>query len=176
MEIPSAMKWYVVYTQPLKEDFARQQLEAQGFEVFLPCFQKKTRHARKETYVKMPFFPRYLFVSFDILTKQWRSINGTRGVVQVLSQGEKPTVLPENLVSTLKKEMDERGFLPLSSLVNFTKGDLCHITTGVFKDQEGVFEKMLGSQRVQLLLTLLGRTVRVAIPLADIEETDSRLK
>lgn len=34
------MNWFVVYTQPLKEMVAKQHLEEQGYDVYLPMFKK----------------------------------------------------------------------------------------------------------------------------------------
>lgn len=34
------MRWFVVCTQPLKETVAKQHLEEQGYDVYLPMFKK----------------------------------------------------------------------------------------------------------------------------------------
>ena len=52
------MRWFVVYTQPLKETVAKQHLEEQGYDVYLPMFKKTRRHARRIDEVLQPLFPR----------------------------------------------------------------------------------------------------------------------
>ncbi|MDC0344874.1 transcription/translation regulatory transformer protein RfaH [Alphaproteobacteria bacterium] len=163
------MSWYVVYTQPMKEALAAQELLQQGFEAFLPQFQKERRHARKVTTVLSPLFPRYLFVKMDLTKDQWRRINGTRGVVQIIANGSKPTPVPQGLIESLQSQRNEQGFLALGSLITFVQGESLQITEGAFKDQEAIFERMDGEQRAQLLLRILGRETRISLPVEQVE-------
>lgn len=87
--------WYVVHTQPRAEGQAVRHLEMQGYRVFCPRYRRTIRHARKTKSVFAPLFPSYLFVHLNILRDQWRSINGTRGVVHLLMQGGAPQPIPE---------------------------------------------------------------------------------
>ena len=69
-----SIRWYVVQTQVNGELKAAQNLMRQGFEVYLPCYLKRRRHARKIDLVSKPLFPRYLFVAIDVATQRaWRS-------------------------------------------------------------------------------------------------------
>ena len=67
-------RWYVVQTQVHAENRAAANLLRQGYEVYLPRYLKRRRHARRVETVPMPLFPRYLFVAFDVMTARWRSI------------------------------------------------------------------------------------------------------
>ena len=66
---------YVVQTQPHAESKAMGHLIRQGFATYLPRYLKRRRHARKIETVAAPLFPRYLFVTVDMETQQWRSIH-----------------------------------------------------------------------------------------------------
>ena len=94
--------WYVVNTQPNGEERARLNLERQGFDVYLPRYLKHRRHARRIERVRRPLFPRYLFVRFDPDTAQWRSINGTFGVAHLVSHGNQPVPVPDNIVDAIQ--------------------------------------------------------------------------
>src|SRR5665213_356294 len=78
-------RWYVVQTHAGSEYKARLELHDQAFHCFLPECVERISHARKVTSRRGPLFPGYLFVSFDVGMTAWRSINGTRGVVRLIS-------------------------------------------------------------------------------------------
>jgi len=162
-------QWFVVHTQPCKEFIAAQHLSAQGFEVYLPQFKKMRRHARKVQEVLAPLFPRYLFIGVDLEIDRWRSVNGTKGVSYVLMDGENPAVVPANIISDLKAQETREGILPVGSLSLFSKGDTVRILEGAFKDHSAVFESLNDNQRVQLLLNFLGRTMKIVLPVYEIE-------
>ena len=50
--------WYAVYTQPHAETKAAWHLNRQGFEIYVPRYLKRRRHARKIETVAVPLFPR----------------------------------------------------------------------------------------------------------------------
>ena len=156
-------KWYVAHTQPLKESFAQFHLLQQGFEVYLPCIKKIRKHARKVDEVKAPLFPRYLFINFDQDTDRWSKINGTRGVSYLISNNSFPIPVVDQVIDDLKS-LESDGILPVSSLSLFTKGDHVRIKDGSFKDHKAVFESFNDKDRVQLLLTFLGREIKVLLP------------
>ncbi len=74
-------RWYVVQTQVNGEAKAAQNLLRQGYEIYLPRYLKRRRHARKVDFVAKPLFPRYMFVTIDMATQRWRSIQSTFGRV-----------------------------------------------------------------------------------------------
>ena len=61
-------RWYVVQTQVNGEAKAAQNLLRQGYEIYLPRYLKRRRHARKMDFTAKPLFPRYMFVAIDIAT------------------------------------------------------------------------------------------------------------
>jgi transcriptional antiterminator RfaH len=161
--------WYVAYTQPQKEMVAQHHLVEQGFDVYLPRFKKVRRHARKVDMVLAPLFPRYLFFKPTDANQQWRSVNGTRGVAMVLMQDNQPSVVSSVLISAMQREEDADGLLSVQSLTNFVRGEKVRITDGAFRELEAVFEEMDDQQRVQILLTFLGRETRLKIPAYAVE-------
>ncbi len=164
-EDPSLTNWCVAYTQPSKELIAQKNLLDQGFEVYLPRFKRLRRHARKVEEVLAPLFPRYLFVGVNLETTRWRSINGTRGVSYLLMESDKhPAYLSMQIIEDLKSQEIESGIVSVNSLATFTKGDKVRVLEGVFKDHTGVLELMSDKQRVQLLLTFLGREMHISLP------------
>jgi transcriptional antiterminator RfaH len=72
-------RWYVVQTQPHAEAKASQHLSRQGFDIYLPRYLKRRRHARRIETVVAPLFPRYMFVAVDTSVQRWRAIQPGRG-------------------------------------------------------------------------------------------------
>jgi transcriptional antiterminator RfaH len=159
-------RWYVARTKARAETRARAYLRRQGFEVYLPQYARRRRHARYTDVVRSPLFPGYLFLHMDLSYSRWHSINGTVGVHSLLCHGRMPAAVPEGVVEELHARETGDGLVPLRSLVVLEQGERLRIVGGPLNDRVGVYEEMTGGERVVLLLQLLGREVRVAVPLS----------
>jgi transcriptional antiterminator RfaH len=156
-------RWYVVQTQINGEVKAARNLLRQGYEVYLPRYIKRRRHARKVDFVAKPLFPRYLFVAIDMATQRWRSIQSTFGVSHLVTNGDEPAVVPEGVVRALKVREDAKGFVKLDAAPAFAPGDKVRVLGGAFMDNAGLFNGMADQDRVSILLEMLGRQVRVVL-------------
>lgn len=156
-------RWYVVQSQPNAEHKAVVHLERQGFATYLPRYLKRRRHARRVDIVPSPLFPRYLFVGIDLGVQRWRSILSTFGVSRLVCSGELPTPIADQVIHSLKAREDAEGYVRLEFRPNFRAGDKIRILEGAFADCLGLYEGMRDSDRVAILLDLLGRKVRVTV-------------
>lgn len=163
------MPWYVVYTQPRAELRALWHLENQGFRCFLPHIRTLRRHARRIEPVRAPLFPRYLFVSLELQSSKWRSINGTRGVVGLLSNGPRPIAVHDGAVEALLQRCDEMGVVPFTALDIFRTGVKVTITTGALAGQVGVVADISSADRIAVLLNFMGARTCVHLPPWQIE-------
>lgn len=164
------LTWCVAHTQPLKETVAQQHLLDQGFAVYMPRFKKTVRHARKVEEKLAPLFPRYIFVGMDLDVAGWRSVNGTRGVSHLLMNNSlTPAKAPTCIIDDLRAQEIGDGIVPVASLVNFVKGEKVRIVEGAFTDQMAIFESMDDKSRVQLLLTFMGREMKMTLPTYAVE-------
>ena len=155
--------WYVVQTQVNSEARAEQNLLRQGYEVYLPRYLKRRRHARKVDLMAKPLFPRYMFVAIDMATQRWRSIQSTFGVSRLVTNGDDPAMLPEGVVHALKAREDDKGFVRLDNKPAFAPGDKVRVLAGAFMDNAGLFNGLADHDRVSILLDMLGRKVRVLL-------------
>ncbi len=155
-------RWYVVQTQPNAESKALVHLGRQGFATYLPRYLKVRRHARRMETVAAPLFPRYLFVTIDTGKQRWRSIYSTIGVSRLVSSGDTPTPVPDEVIGILKQREDTAGFVKLER-PRFRVGEKIRVIDGVFTDCLGLYESMSDRDRVTILLDLLGRKVRVLV-------------
>lgn len=156
-------RWYVVQTQLNGETRAAQNLMRQGYEIYLPRYLKRRRHARKVDVVARPLFPRYVFVAVDPATQRWRSIQSTFGVSHLVTNGDQPAVVPAGVVSALKAREDSKGFVEMDARPRFAPGDKVRVLAGAFMDNAGLFNGMADHGRVSILLNMLGRQVRVLL-------------
>lgn len=156
-------RWYVVETHPHAEEKAVAHLRRQGFEIYLPRYLKRRRHARRVQTVAAPLFPRYLFVALDTAVQRWRAIKSTVGVARFLCHGDEPVPLGEGIVDDLRRREDEKGFVRLETRARFRAGEPVRILDGVFGGCLGLFEGMTDSERVAVLLDLLGRKIRIVL-------------
>ena len=163
------MRWYAVHTHAKAESKARFNLQRQGFDTYLPLYLKKRRHARRTEIVRSPLFPRYLFVFLDMERMAWRAINSTFGVIHLVCQGERPVPVPEGIMSGLKGRETPDGLIELPTRPLFGAGDPVRIVEGAFSDRVGLFQGQTDQQRVNLLLDMLGRQVKVTLPLESVE-------
>jgi transcriptional antiterminator RfaH len=161
--IPGRPQWYVVQTQGNAENKAVVHLGRQGFATYLPRYLKRRRHARRIDTVAAPLFPRYLFVEIDMSVQRWRSIYSTVGVSRLVSNGDCPTPVPDEVISSLKGSENTSGFIQLDHRPKFKVGDKVRILEGAFYDCLGIYDGMSDRQRVEILFDLLGRKVRVRL-------------
>jgi len=106
MIIENAPQWYVVHTHPHGEVKAAQHLNRQGFDVYLPRYLKRARHARRVRIAPAALFPRYLFVAIDISTQRWRSILSTIGVANLVRNGDHPVAIQPGIIDGLQRRVD----------------------------------------------------------------------
>lgn len=153
-------RWYVVYTRTGMERLALGHLERQGFAAYLPQRMKE----RRRDAIKVSLFPRYLFVSFDAESHQWRSINGTHGVSYLITMGERPSAVPVGVVEAIAERENAEGLVEIDEPCPYEEGEVVEVTRGAFADQTGIFKSGSDKQRVTLLLNLLGREMEVQLP------------
>jgi transcriptional antiterminator RfaH len=161
INVDRATRWYVVQTRPHAENKASEHLRRQEFEVYLPRYLKRRRHARRVDTITVPLFPNYLFVAIDVATQRWLSIQSTIGVARLVRDGDRPAPVPQGVIEMLKGREDANGHIQLDRTPRFSPGDHVRIAEGALCDCLGLYEGMSGEARVAVLLDLLGRKVRV---------------
>ncbi len=158
-------RWYVVHTHSRGERLAMDNLHRQGFDAYLPQYFKRRRHARKVEMVSAPLFPRYLFVGLDLRTARWHAIKSTFGVKCLVRHGDKPAPVPMGVVENIQAHEDGDGKVVMGKVMPFKKNEVVQFNVGAFSDQTGLFDCFTDDERVIVLLELLGRQVKVRVPM-----------
>jgi transcriptional antiterminator RfaH len=156
-------RWYVVHTRVQAEEKAAFHLRRQGYDVYLPRYLKRVRHARRTEAKSSPLFPRYLFVGFDIETCRWRSIMSTVGVSHIIANESGPLPVPEDVVAAIQAREGESGYVDLNDARPFRQGDVVLIGGGPFAACPALFECYDDNERVTLLMSILGREIEIHV-------------
>ena len=165
-------QWFLIYTKPNQEERAKENLENQGNEVFLPMigFEKKKQ---PQSFSLKPMFPRYLFSKFIVENNNWTHIKSTRGVSHIVVFGENLTKVPNPVINYLKSKVDDNDVLKLQSTrKKFQKGEELLIKQGVFQGKDATFLSMNGKERVRVLLSLMNRIMIAEISEQNIERKE----
>lgn len=161
-------QWVALATHTHKERTAIENLERQGFSAYCPMIRKVVRHARKSQEVLRPFFPGYVFASFGDATSRWRSMASTIGVRRVIAFGEKPCLLSEDFISSLRaREVEGAITKPVSP---YSLGQKISLTGGAFEGLVATIIAMDEKQRLVVLLDLLNQSVRVRTDFKGVRE------
>ena len=161
-------QWYAIHTHPKQEDRAESNLRAWNVETFAPrCKSLRRSQFRKEpSYYVKPLFSRYIFARFSA-PEMLGKVRYTRGVHSIVSVGETPAVIDEELISLIQSRRDPAGFVRLEEEIK--SGDEVLVNHGPFSGFVGVFERrMKDSERVAILLKTVAYRVRVIVPSASV--------
>jgi transcriptional antiterminator RfaH len=158
------MRWYVVYTKQGQERLAEGNLRNQGFETYLPRLATRRKQRRGVSIaVTVPMFSRYLFVRLNVEEGPWRAVNGTYGVVSLVSFGDRPAPLSDAVIDELKNRESDDGVVHLAKIDPFRPGDAVALADGPMSDLRGLCAARTDGERVVVLMSLLGRQVPVRV-------------
>jgi transcriptional antiterminator RfaH len=102
-----------------------------------------------------------VFVRFNAEERPWRCINGTRGAIRLITNGETLAPVPMGIVERLQSMTSDCG--AMNWLPKLNPGDKVRIEDGPFTALIGTLERLDPSGRVRVLLDLLGREVSVTL-------------
>lgn len=159
--------WYVIQCKGGESFRAAENLANQGFEVFHPVLNSQRKRQGKLITVTEPLFPYYLFIRLDKVASDWRPIRSTRGVLKLLTFGNKPVSTSDALIDTLRAQPHHQDDIH----TYFSAGEKVTITDGPFKDLEAIFTRCKGEERAIVLLNVLNRPQHLEIPLGTLSKT-----
>jgi transcriptional antiterminator RfaH len=151
--------WYLIKTKPQQEAIATQNLTNQDFDVFFP----KAVIKNKTT----PLFPGYLFINLDDKTQNWMPIRSTRGVSNFVRFGLKFAKVPNQIINMIKTQQ-QQTIEKMIDLCSHHKGDYIEIQSGPFKGQQAIFQNYKSSERVIVLLRLIGQQQKITLDTQEI--------
>jgi transcriptional antiterminator RfaH len=158
----TSLSWHVVHTKPRQELRAQENLINQGYECFLPMIRvQKARQGRLHT-VDEPMFSRYLFARFNPLEQSWGAIRSTLGVARLVSFGQQPAKVPDEIIEFLRQapEQEVRKM--------FAPGDAIDVKWGALEGAFGTYDAHDGELWAFVLIDFLGKPTRFRVALDEL--------
>ncbi len=156
--------WYVVWTGSHCEPVVYEQLEARGFDAFLPRLDIWSRPGRESRVISAPLFPGSVFVRHPAMTRsRYVELSQIRGLVRV--QGERwdgLDVVPDVEMDGIRTVLDAR--VPVRPHPYLRDGERVRILHGPLADVEGILVRTKPNNGLVVLsVTLLQRSVAVEV-------------
>lgn len=175
--------WYLVLAKRGCERMAKENLERQGFEVYLPMHAPEPARPKPGKPVAptpRPFLPGYLFVAADIHASDWRRIYGTYGVRSIYTTGAgldaRPRALPNRWIEDLQCR-EVNGLIRLAEAPEgpaLERGAAIQYRGMRSLPLDGVFLERVDGKRVAILISLLGSdSRRVEVDAAQVRQRNT---
>ncbi len=150
--------WYLAYTEPRRESFARSHLERQGYDTYLPLYRSTEA-----------LFPRYLFFRPSHAAQSIAPVRSTRGVQAVVRFGSVYAHVPPELIAAIRdhealrqSERAAAGRLQPGQRVRV------QCTAPALAGLEGLVHTS-AARRVVVLMEILGRQTPVSMQAENLE-------
>lgn len=160
---PDPTCWYCLRSQAKREHIAGTNLrERVGIEVFSPRV-KSSYNTRRGLVMNSTeaLFPGYLFARFAY-PDQVRHVLSTSGVTGIVAFGGKPPAVANGIIDCLRHEVSRAEHAAFAPVLE--EGSWVRILSGCFQHLEGqVIQFDPRTERVRLLLSLLGSEVHVTV-------------
>ena len=157
-------RWYVIHTHPKQEDRASSNLEVLGAPTFNPKIRERryNQFSIAPTYMTKSLFPRYIFAQFKV-NDLYHKVRFTRGVYSVVSFGEGPTPVDEEIVTLIRSFINkEDGFVRINEEIKV--GDRIIIKDGPLRNFGGIFEReMKDADRIRILIETVSYQAHIEV-------------
>jgi len=162
LQIEPGLRWYAIQAKVNREKDVERRLTDLRLEVFLPWMRARRRIGSKFHWVMVPLFPGYVFSRLDMVTSG-KAARYSPGVKDFLTFGSRVAEVSEEIIQGLRERCP--GGIAEIDPVKAKPGDTVRINEGPFSGLEAIFdEKLKGSERVAVLLEILGRQTRIVLP------------
>ncbi|MEX0734707.1 MAG: transcription termination/antitermination NusG family protein [Steroidobacteraceae bacterium] len=163
------LRWYLVRTKPNAEATARVNLDRQGYEVYFPRLAQSLPSRGRWLERVVPLFPGYLFLRLDEGRQPLAPVRSTLGVSCAVRFGPCYAIVPDDVIRELRARANpETGMHRLKLPARLAPGARVRILAGPFDGLEGIFQRESGSDRAIVLLTVLGQTASVGVPVGNV--------
>jgi transcriptional antiterminator RfaH len=150
--------WTAAQLEPNRERIALHLLAREDFTVYAPKLRVRRivrgRHEDREA----PLFPGYCFVWIEL---QWHRARWCPGIRRLVMDGLQPAKVPDAVIEEIRgRERNGAVEFPQRRL---QYGDRVKILAGPFRGHLAMYAGMSGSERVAVLLQILGGQQRATL-------------
>jgi transcription antitermination factor NusG len=158
----SIERWFALQVWTRKESAVAAELQAKGFECFLPMYTSIRQWSDRVKQVELPLFPGYLFCRFELNNR--RPLIVTPGVLQIVGVGKSPAPLDDAEISAL--QLAAASELPRQPWPYLSTGTRVRVAHGNLSGLDGILINFKGNHRVVLSVSLLQRSVALEVDLS----------
>ena len=153
--------WYVIYTRSRQEKVLASQLEAAGFEVYLPLISRVSNWSDRKKVVEIPLFNSYVFIK-DVCDKY--QFKNFKSFVTFLNYNGKPAIVKQNEIEILKTIIKNGYDIGEASQINdFSEGAEVLVLSGPLKGLTGKLISVSNNDWFVLNFENMGSSLQVKI-------------
>lgn len=169
------LAWYCARTKPKHEHIAAAGVrERLGLQVFYPRLRMERVTQRGVVRAVEPLFPCYIFVRC-VLAQNLNEIQYTSGISTIVHFNTNIPTVPDPIIEELQDCFE--GEEPMTARERIVPGMEVLVAEGVFEGVQATVLRVLpAKQRVQVLLSILGRPTPVEINRCSITVEQSNLR
>lgn len=156
--------WYAVITKPRAEATAAEHLGRQGYQCLFPRVKRILRGAGGLRPRIEALFPNYLFLCADADRVSLAPVRSTRGAIGLVRFGGQPAQVPAGVIERIRAHENLEDGLVRLAAPELVPGSRVCINQGPLGGFNGIFLGASGTDRVRLLLDLLGTAREVELP------------
>ncbi len=155
--------WYCLRAKSRNERLTSQWLRTEaGVEVFCPFVKFERARRSGRLWVTEAMFPGYVFARFGYID-QHRLVRSTRGVMKIVGFGGLPSVVPDDVISSLRESVSDSETITIES--GIAVGEEVSVVTGPFMGIRALVTRVMpAKQRIAVLLEVLGMEREVEVP------------
>ena len=151
--------WYALHVKSRFEKYVTTQLEAKGYEAYLPTYTCRRKWSDRVKTRSLPLFPSYVFCRFDIHARLPVVI--IPGVVAVLGAGKNPIPIEPSELSAIRQITGSHLFAQPHPYLAI--GETVRVEAGPLQGLVGIILRTKGADRLVVSVSLLMRSVSVEI-------------
>ncbi len=152
-------RWYALQVRPRFEKIVSRNLEAKGFDEFLPLYRRRRQWSDRVKEIEVPLFPGYVFCRFDIDNRL--PVLRVPGISSIVGVGKLATAIDEREIEDLRSVVASGvGYQPWSFV---SVGQTVSVEHGALEGLEGIVTMVKNEHRLIISVPLLQRSVAVEI-------------
>jgi transcription antitermination factor NusG len=171
VDIAWPRNWFVLQAAPQRELPLVKLLKAHGLHSYVPQFPLPKRAKPESVRSSRPrlVFPGYVFFKVPAGFKDWADVLWAGGVRRILWQEGGPALIDDAVIDHLKDRLAAGKLVPVRPTL--LAGQPVLIERGPLAAVDAIFDKHLDADsRVQVLVEMMGRRVRVQVDLRDLQQ------
>jgi transcription antitermination factor NusG len=156
--------WYALHVASRCEKAVASGLALRGYREFLPMYRSRRKWSDRLQDVDLPLFPGYVFCRVDISYRL--PVLRIPGVVRIVGLGKTPIPVDDHEIAAVQAVV-QSGLL-MRPCPFLKVGQAVTIEEGPLRNVSGMLTEIRGAQELIVSISLLQRSLAVAIPRSSI--------